>query len=292
MSGISSSDTAAWIQTVIQEFIERSPENTLKNQGNDKAFENSLVGFSSGDDPLYESYKEYIGPFHWTPHEIFTQSFPSLSVNPDELAVISWVLPKTEATKKDNREQTVYPSERWARARIFGEEFNVKLRNQVVAALREEGYEALAPMLSPRWARKKSEKYTIASTWSERHAAYASGLGTFGLCDGLITPLGKAMRTGSVVVRIRIPPTPRPYKDHHAYCLFFTDGICGECISRCPADAITEAGHDKIRCLKHVRTVAPKYIRSHYGFKGRGCGLCQTKVPCESKIPTKEDVES
>jgi epoxyqueuosine reductase QueG len=29
---------------------------------------------------------------------------------------------------------------------------------------------------------------------SERHAAYAAGLGTFGLCDGLITSVGKAVR--------------------------------------------------------------------------------------------------
>ena len=291
MSEISLSDPAAWIKTVIQEFIENSPENTLKNQENDKAFENPLVGFSSGDDPLYDSFKEYVGPFHWTPYEIFTRTFPTLRVDPDELTVISWILPQTEVTKKDNREQTVYPSERWARARIFGEEFNGKLREKVVDALQAEGYQAVAPMLAPGWARKKSDKYTISSTWSERHAAYASGLGTFGLCDGLITPLGKAMRTGSVVARIRIPPTPRPYEDHHAYCLFFTDGICGKCIPRCPANAVSESGHDKVKCLKHVRTVAPKYIRSHYGFKGRGCGLCQTDVPCESKIPTKEDVE-
>ncbi len=284
-------DPGAWLRLVINDFVEQSPENTLKDQHNEKAFGNPLVGFSRGDDPLYQAYKAHVGPFHWTPHEIFTQTFPGRIVNPDELTVISWVLPQTEATKKDNREQTVYPSERWARARIYGEVFNVWLRNRVVSALRDNGYEALAPVLSPRWARKRSDKYTIASTWSERHAAFASGLGTFGLCDGLITPLGKAMRTGSVVARIGIPPTPRPYQNHHAYCLFFTEGICGKCISRCPADAITETGHDKTRCAKHVRTVAPKYIRSHYGFKGRGCGLCQTDVPCESKIPTREDVE-
>ena len=38
-----------------------------------------------------------------------------------------------------------------------------------------------------------SEKYAYASTWSERHAAYAAGLGTFGLSDGLITAAGQGM---------------------------------------------------------------------------------------------------
>jgi len=159
-----------------------------------------------------------------------------------------------------------------------------------VAVLQKNGYPALAPALSDQWARKESEKYVFASTWSERHAAYAAGLGTFGLCDGLITPRGKAIRTGSVVARIKIAPTPRPYTDHHAYCLFYTQGICGECIDRCPVGALSQAGHDKIKCRNHIRPVTADYVKTHYGFDGYGCGLCQTKVPCESKIPTKSDV--
>ena len=140
-------------------------------------------------------------------------------------------------------------------------------------------------MLSPRWERKTSERHGYASMWSERHAAYAAGLGTFGLSDGLITPLGKAMRTGSVVARIHVPPTPRPYTEHHAYCLHFTHGTCGRCIDRCPAGAITKEGHDKVRCKTYLRGEVKTYIETTYGFEGKGCGLCQTKVPCESGIP-------
>ncbi len=33
------------------------------------------------------------------------------------------------------------------------------------------------------------------------------------------------------------------------------------------------------------------YVKTHYDFDGYGCGLCQTKVPCESKIPSPQDVE-
>ena len=208
----------------------------------------------------------------------------------EELTVISWILPQTDDTKSDNREQAKWPAERWARARIFGEQFNETLRKQVVKVLQKEGYEAIAPMLSPQWSRQESEQYGFASTWSERHAAYAAGLGTFGLCDGLITPLGKAMRTGSVVARIQIPPSQRLYSDHHAYCPQFTDGSCGKCIPRCPVGAISKNGHDKNTCYKHTSVAARKYTKKHYNFEGRGCGLCQTDVPCESKIPTKEDV--
>ena len=279
-----------WLETVIKSFINKSQDNSLKNERNEKAWADPIVGFSSGDDPLYQLYKEDIGAFYWAPAEIFAKTFPMLRVTPDQLTVISWVLPQTDATKTDNRKQTVYPSERWARARIYGEEVNIKLRKHVVATLQEVRCEAVAPMFSPLWERKISKRYGFASTWSERRAAYASGLRTFGLCDGLITPKGKAMRCGSVVAHIKILPTNRPYKDHHAYCLFFSKGICGKCIQRCPAGAITEIGHNKVKCRKYLQ-ITRDYVRSHFGFEGYGCGLCQTGVPCESKIPTENDIK-
>jgi epoxyqueuosine reductase QueG len=279
------------LKTIIKDFTEQSPENTLQKHAKEKAFDSPLVGFSRGDDPLYEAYKDHVGPFYLTPWEIFTLTFRDFSVRPEELTVISWILPQTKETKADNRKEKFYPAERWARARIFGEEVNEKLRKHVVTTLESEGIQSVAPALTPQFSMRISPKYGFASTWSERHAAYASGLGTFGLCDGLITPLGKAMRTGSVVARIQVPSIPRPYKDHHEYCLFFTQGICGKCIKRCPVGAITEAGKDKPTCLKHLFPVTKDYVTSQYGFDGYGCGLCQTGVPCESKIPTKQDVE-
>jgi epoxyqueuosine reductase QueG len=250
-----------------------------------------MVGFCSGDDPIYEQYKEVVDPEHWTPAEAFARVYPEAQVRPNELTVISWVLPQTEATKADNRRETVIPAERWARSRIYGEAFNNVLRDRVVAALDAAGVDAVAPMRAPGWKSKSSERFVYTSVWSERHAAYASGLGTFGICDGLITPLGKAMRVGSVVARVRIPPTPRPYTDHQAYCLFYSQGICGACIPRCPVGALSkEGGHDKRKCGAHLRETTKPYVQSEYGFDGYGCGLCQTGVPCESRIPAAADV--
>lgn len=282
-------NSSKWIEDAIKGFIENSTENTLKNQENDKAFETPLVGFSRGDDPLYEAFKEHVGPFCMTPWEIFAITFREFSVKPEELTVISWVLPHNKATKADNRKEKYYPSERWARGRIFGEEVNEKLRKYLQSYLESEGCKAVAPTLAPQFSIRISPKYGIASTWSERHAAYASGLGTFGLCDGLITAVGKAMRVGSVVARIQVPPTPRPYAKHTEYCLYFTDGTCGKCISRCPVGAITESGKDKAACYRHLFPVTKDYVTSNYGFDGYGCGLCQTLVPCESKIPNRKD---
>ncbi len=276
-----------WLRNIIEDFILQSPENHFRSPGGEKAFDKPLVGFSSGADPIYNQFKDVIGRFHWTPMEIYQRTFPEEAVQPDELIIISWILPQTKATKTDNRMQTAFPCERWVRARTFGEDVNVKLREKVAKELNKNGYPALAPMLSKLWQEQLSEKYGFASTWSERHAAHACGLGTFGLCDGLITPLGKAMRTGSVIARIQIPSLKRPYTDHHAYCLFYAKGLCGTCIKRCPADAISEAGHDKEKCRRYLRNEVKDFIKTEYGFEGKGCGICQSKVPCESKIPIK-----
>ena len=281
-------DLAKWLEVVVHDFISHSPKNTLQNKANEKAWDDPLVGFSRGDDPLYEAYKEHVGPFHWTPFEIFTLTFPKFKAAPEDLTVISWILPQTEATKADNRKQKTNPAERWARARLYGEETNNQLRSHVVAVLQGKGYKAVAPVLSPLWARKKSTLHGFSSTWSERHAAYASGLGTFGLCDGLITARGKAIRIGSVVAKTPIPATPRPYDNHHAYCLYYAKGACKKCASRCPVGAISAAGHDKVRCRSHAHGEAAHYIKSLYGFEVDACGLCQTNVPCESGIPIKK----
>jgi epoxyqueuosine reductase QueG len=274
-----------WIIEEIQGFCQRS-ENTLRNEAEERAWGQPLVGFSRGHDPLFQAFRQYVGSYHWTPSEIFSLTFPHLTMEPEELTVICWVLPQTDRTKADNRAREVFPAERWARSRIYGEAFNSRLREHVVSALEDRGHKSVAPFLSPQWETKPSQDYVYASTWSERHAAYASGLGTFGLCDGLITRKGKAMRVGSVVAHIQIPATPREYNHHRQYCLFFTDGTCGECIPRCPVGAITEAGHNKERCGEHLSKTA-EYVRTHYGFEGYGCGLCQTGVPCESTVPTQ-----
>ncbi len=253
----------------------------------EKAFDEVLVGFARGDDPIFEQYKDLVGDSHWTPVEVFALTFPDMTAEAGDLAVISWILPQREATKADNRKEKLHPSRRWVQARFPGEEFNNCLRRHVVEELDRTGIKAVAPVLCPEWTWGKSPKYVFASKWSERHAAYAAGLGTFGLCDGLITPKGKAHRTGSVVANLPVPVIARPYDDHHAYCLFFHDGSCKACRKRCPVGAITEEGHDKNKCWDHAGVTCAEFVKEQYGFDGYGCGLCQTGVPCESGIPKK-----
>ena len=277
------------IRQMVVDFLATNSLNAMgENFGEEKMWGTPLVGFATASDPIFKRFKETdaCGPGHWLPEEIFGKAFPGTSAQQENLTVVSWVLPQTEETKYSLRQEKEMPSERWSRSRIIGETVNEKLREYMAATLTGMGYEAVAPVSFPEWTRLDSKERVYTSTWSERHAAYACGLGTFGLDDALITPLGKAMRLGSIVVKAPLTPDERPYTDMHAYCLHFAKGgKCNACISRCPVGAISAQGHDKIKCRAYVHGATPDYIKEHYNLIGYSCGFCQTKVPCENGIP-------
>lgn len=270
----------------IEEFIKgymKSDKNTMKLI-NKPAFGEPAIGISHGDDELYSFYKQHIDPqFYKLPiewlEEIYGHSFDDRNVS-----VISWVLPQTEDTKRLSREQMDCTPMEWQMARVYGEECNRGLAKALEEYLNELGYEAVAPMCSEKFSWGDSDRFYKISNWSERHTAMISGLGTFGLCDGLISVKGKAVRYGSVIVNCRLNKTPRSYREYNEYCLA-KDG-CTACIIRCPAGAITAKGHDKAACIQYHKEVIAKICHDRYGYDGYStCGLCQTGVPCESNIP-------
>ena len=280
----SAKDPEKIIERAVTGFVRVSPANRRKIDGLNY-WDTPLLGFASGNDPLFKEYKKIIGEFHMTPREIFDLTFGK-SDPPGGLSVISWVLPASEDIRRSNRKEKKYPSLLWAHARNFGEQFNVKLRDHVVSVLTKGGSRAVAPMNSPHWKQGKFPGVGFASNWSERHIAYACGLGAFGLCDGLITARGKAIRLGSVVTDLPLRPSGRIYPHPHANCLYYFDKTCMACARRCPAGAITKKGHDKEKCFEYTYGVVVSK-KEEYGVAIAGCGLCQTKVPCEFEIPEK-----
>ena len=241
-------------------------------------------------DSLYTEYKTLIDPGHLTPHEALAKSLDrSPQAVPSHLSVISWVLPITEETRVSNRDETKMPSRRWSHTRYYGEEFNNEVRRFVVEVLTELGALAVAPMLQPYFRTSTNEKVGLFSNWSERHSAYAAGHGTFSLSDGFITERGIAHRCGSVVTDLSLPASGRTYTDHYSNCLFYVDGSCKACIERCPAGAISEQGHDKLKCMGYLRDIGYLPMPATYDDETSvaGCGLCQTKVPCEYRIPAR-----
>lgn len=282
------------IAEAIAAFVRESPANRCDPLDGAPFWVEPLVGFASGDDPIFEEFKEVIGEFHMTPREILSRHLADAGLSgpaaePEVVNVVSWVLPLSEPIRRSNQRETVYPSLAWAHGRTYGEKFNGLLREHVVSVIEQMGGRAVAPMLSPHFERGRFEKIGLGSNWSERHVAYACGLGTFGLSDGLITPKGMAMRVGSVVTTLPLEPSARPYSSHTAHCLFYRGVECAKCIPRCPAGAISEDGHHKDGCYQYAYEELGRK-REEYKVEVIGCGLCQTNVPCEFQIPEDADV--
>ena len=275
------------IETIVADFWEKSELNSLHLDSGEKAWRQPRIAVAAAEDPFFAQLKEQVGSFFWTPAEAYALAFPTAPVSAAELRVVSYVLPQTEATRNDQRQERQVPAERWARSRFYGEEFNCALRLHLAERLSELGFPAVAPERLPGFAYRTSEKFGIASNWSERHVAFIAGHGTFGLSDGLITRSGKAVRFGSVVVKAELPVTERVYgDDHQAWCLWYAKGTCGACARRCPADAITTGeGHLKPACFTYIREVTTPYATATYSTGATPCGLCQVKIPCEAQIP-------
>jgi epoxyqueuosine reductase len=262
------------LRNEIIRFIAAHPGNRLPDSES-PYLDEPLVGFSSADDLIFRDYRQIIGTFHLLPEELL----------PGAVSVVSWILPLNRVVRESNRPQTELPSREWALTRTYGETINGELRRHLVAWLEMRGHRAVAPQYSPLWQELSDTPVGIASRWSERHAAYAAGLGTFSLSDGFITPRGIAHRCGSIITTLPLVPTPRKFSNHHSNCLHYHDGSCGVCIARCPVGAITRDGHDKARCRELVYGTAPEKLSAVYGVAQTGCGLCQTNVPCEAAIP-------
>ena len=240
-------------------------------------YEEPLVGFAAADDPLFDTYQlpDVIGPWHKKPKEWL----------PEAATVISMFLPFTEDVLSSNRMEKQFPSAAWLHARVEGQAFLNIFADRVAQWLREQGYAACVPCGDVRFvcfnhsgiAMPGLPEGVHTSNWSERHAAYACGLGTFGLSKGIITEKGMAGRFCSVITSLPVEPDQRPYTDPYEYCI-----RCGACVRRCPVNAISvEHGKAHGPCAEHVHHSLELYDPRY------GCGLCQTGVPCERKKPQK-----
>lgn len=266
------------------DLVENSPDNYINEQlaispdlVGMKIFEAPIFGFGAPDDAYFNLFKQdsIIGPHYMPPREWL----------PEARTVISFFLPFSPAVKRATRKTKRWPSSEWLHGRIEGQAFINKLCARLSDSLNGAGHKSLAPVLDERfWAQmeagpnSKHPGLPFTSAWSERHAAFVCGLGTFGLSKGLITPRGIAGRFGSIISELYLPPDERGYEEISEYC-----SMCGHCVKRCPVKAISvETGKNHRICSAFLDRTAARYSPRY------GCGKCQTAVPCESRIPLKK----
>lgn len=247
-----------------------------------------FYGLSRGDDPLYDFFKEHIGPFHWTPLEAFRLAYPKEGAA-ENLRVLSLCFPQTSETKASQCLEFLHPSREWMVSRGEWEPMIQEFLENLCGNLAQAGIRCVPVDLRPELTLHREGKQGLSANWSQRHAAYASGLGTFGLSDGLITEKGKAVRFSTVILEAPLAVPPRPYQSHQEWCAYNRDGSCGVCISRCPVGAISDEGHDKAACEDYEDVIVARYWpedidRTNYKI---GCGLCQAAIPCQDERPWK-----
>ena len=250
------------IEQAIQQFLLKSPLNTVEELDHLQIFDNPLLGVAGMQDPLFACLKEEdaVGPQHLSPQQWMSSS----------QSVISYFLPFTKRVREANKSMG-QPAQEWLFGRIEGQLFINALCQFLVDWFIEKGYEAIAPSLDNRF-----KIIHRRSNWSERHVAYIAGLGTLSLNCSLITKRGSAGRLGSVIVSAPLESTPRSYTNRYENCT-----QCGACIRRCPPLAISEKGKEHAVCSDYLDRVL---VRFHPRY---GCGKCQTGVPCEDRIPVR-----
>jgi len=231
-----------------------------------RIFDPPIFAFGNPVDEIFTEFKspDIIGAHFLTPREWL----------PAARTVISFFLPYTERIRTANSQNNRWPADEWLHGRIEGQLFVFELAKQIQKTLSGAGYDSLVPGADARYKTwVKEDNYS--SNWSERHIAYACGLGTFGLSKGLITEKGTCGRFGSVLTAMDLPKDDRQYNDIYEYCI-----KCGACIPQCPAGSISlEAGKDHAICSAFLDKTRAKH-KPRYG-----CGKCQVNVPCETGIP-------
>jgi epoxyqueuosine reductase len=242
--------------TDLKSRIEKIIKTAAANSDTETRYREPLVGFASAEDPLFDEMKEIIGPYHLHPKEAF----------PEAKTVVSFFLPFEEKLVELNRKSSG-PVKEWIRAKGETDRLIAKINEKLAAGLAEDGINAVVPEAAFDYS-----KSGFDVTWSHKSAAYAAGLGTFGVHHMLITKAGCAGRFGTLLISAEILPTPRPTEE---FCRHKKGGICLVCVDRCPAGALRAGGLDKEKCLKQVRESGSAFPE----LKEVACGKCATG-PC------------
>lgn len=244
------------LQQAVGKLLETTPHNRMPGTGT-LIYDSPVFGVSAAQDPIYPKLKEAVSLGHYLPEDLLSGA----------KSVISYFLPYTEAVRKTNDGPDEAQAQ-WSLAHRQGAYAAELVRRFIAKRLDILGARSLVVFHDSRY-----RTGTLISNWSERHAAFISGLGTFGLHKSLITEKGCAGRLDSVITDYELAPSKRDYEGVYDRCV-----KCYTCVDRCPVAAITKTGKDIRACARYVvaRKTDPEQAV---------CGKCLTLVPCESGVP-------
>lgn len=253
----------AFLEKEIHQFVAQYPEQ----HGTKTTWRTPIVGFASATDPLFAQLKKIVGSTHAMPSDLV----------PGAKTVVVYFAPFAEQVVESNIAHEESSLE-WAEATVDTNQMLADLNEHLAGLIEATGHHA--SNLPPTY---NYDEEHLRSDWSHRSAAVIAGLGTFGVHHMLITEAGCCGRIGSIVTDIEIDPTPRQQEE---LCLFYRKGVCGACVKRCVAGALSIEGgiasHNRWACNEQIYGKMAA-IRSFPGSDT--CGKCMVNVPCATKAP-------
>lgn len=242
-------------------FIEY--ENRFKSQ-----FRIPIVGFANADDPLFNTFQKVVHKNHSLPSDILNGA----------VSVVSLFLPFGEKIIKSNLGKTK-PSPEWCLAYTEGNKMLDILSSNLGNLINQCGFKYAKHSAFHHLSglhEKEVELSLLYSTWSQRHVAYACGLGTFGTNNMLITKQGCSGRYTSLVSTMPLTPSEKLTEE---FCLAKRGESCYLCIERCPVKALSPTGFDRMKCWQYLVDNNDVSRRNNIPVVNV-CGKCCTKVPC------------
>jgi epoxyqueuosine reductase len=213
-----------------------------------------LVGFAAAADSRFDELRRLV-PTHLLPAEML----------PGARTVIAFFLPFAAwVVGANGRDREVVAGE-WSTAYAETNALIGRIGGHLAELLADRGVRAAAPAATHNY-----DPATLTCPWSHKSVAVIAGLGSFGLHRMVITDAGCAGRFGSLVIDADLRIAPLEARER---CLYFRDGSCRECVSRCPVGALSEEGSmHKQRCHRRLLEIEAK-------FATKACGKC-AMGPC------------
>jgi epoxyqueuosine reductase QueG len=253
--------------TMITEYVASYRDLTRAEYG----WRQPVIGFARAADPLFKTLKERISPSHLLPTDLLA----------DAQSVVVFFIPFDKVVI-DSNVGGDESSRQWDLCTIE--------TNQLLADLSKHIYEKISAMghsCVPLPATYNYDKDKLISDWSQRHAGYIAGIGTFGVNNMLITEQGCCGRIGSIITDLLFEPgTKSPIEN----CLYKYNGTCRKCVERCVNYALSitdEPVYDRYKCNDQIYN---GHVPVYTSGLGDTCGKCLCGLPCSVQNPRKSAI--
>ena len=242
-----------WISDFIDDYCK---ENNLE-----RIWEEPIVGFADANSDYIKNLKNVVLESHYSPKDFLE----------DATIIVSYFLPFKREIGKSNKCEGL-PSEAWAKAYIDTNKMAQDINEYIVDEIEKLGYKGVNPVNAGVF-----DQNILKSNWSQRHMAYAAGIGTFGINNLLISEKGSCGRYFSVITNLDVK-SDEPIKEER--CMYKKDKLCGVCVKRCKNNALTYEGFDRFKCSSQLQE-NKKILGASV------CGKCAAELPCSYKNPVK-----